>query len=649
MDSENIYLQDYARDLIRNSLDCISTSDKEGQLVVFNPAAVSTFGYTLEEVKTLGYEVMFANQEEFNRVHTILNEKGVYKGEVLNRRKNGEVFTSYLSANIVYDNNGEPIGTMGVSRDITSEKRQQAILQEKLNENEILFNEIQNLSEIATSVTNGIIETDATGIVLWSNKSFERMSGYQLSELLGKRLNDVFSTPPFFKNRSEEIERTKPHFNRPVQYAHFRKNGELFWVLVESTPIYNTNGSIKKIIEVCTEISEQKATEYALIKSEQNFRQISETIDDVFYLYNIVDKKYEYISPNCAKILGASPDFFYEGKSHTENYVLPEDKKITLEAEEKIERGEAYDIEFRMMINGEIRWIRERSKAIKNESGLIIRNSGICSDITEAKLNIALIQEQNMSIHESFTYARRIQNATLPSKLEIDQMFPEHLVFFQPKDSISGDFYVIDRGHNNSGNDFYAFIVADCTGHGVPGGILSILCNSLLKQSLKEYNVNSPAEALEWVKIQLNSLFHSSAEKRINDGMDVAFCAYFPDKKQLSFAGANLSCWIIRNKEFILIKGDRQHVGYMENAHEYTNHIIDLQDGDTIYLSTDGIVDQFGGASNKKFMRKQFVKLLTENAHLSMAEQKELIINSYNQWKGDSEQTDDICVFGIRI
>lgn len=649
MDAENIYLQDYARDLIHNSLDCISTSDKEGQLVVFNPAAVSTFGYSLEEVKSLGYDVMFASKEEFNRIHEILSTTGFYKGEVLNRRKNGEVFTSFLSANIVFDKNGNSIGTMGVSRDITTEKRQQATLQEKLNENEILFNEIQNLSEIATSVTNGIIETDKDGFVLWCNKSFERMSGYQLTELLGKRLNDVFSTPSFFIKRSEEIERTKPHFNRPIQYAHRRKNGELFWVLVESTPIYNPNGSIKKIIEVCTEISEQKATEYALVKSEQNFRQISETIDDVFYLYNIIDKKYEYISPNCASILGASPDFFYQGKSHTESYVLPEDKKITLEAKEKIERGEAYDIEFRMMINGEIRWIRERSNAIKNDKGIIIRNSGICSDITEAKINLALIKEQNVSIHESFSYARRIQNATLPSKFEIDQMFPEHFVFFQPKDSISGDFYVIDRGHNNRGSDFHAFIVADCTGHGVPGGILSILCNSLLKQSLKEYNVNSPAEALEWVKTQLNLLFHSSPEKRINDGMDVAFCVYFPDTRQLSFAGANLSCWIIRNHEFILIKGDRQHVGYMENAHAYTNHIINLEEGDTVYLSTDGIVDQFGGTSNKKFMRKQFVKLLSENAHLPMLEQKELIIDSYNAWKGDSEQTDDICVFGIRI
>lgn len=649
MDTENQYLQDYARDLIHNSLDCISTSNKEGQLVVFNPAAESTFGYSLEEVKTLGYNVMFASQEEFQRIHEIIESQGFYKGEVLNKRKNGEIFTSYLSANQVLDQNGELVGMMGVSRDISLEKNQQATLQEKLNENEILFNEIQNLSEIATSVTNGIIETDVNGIVLWGNKSFERMSGYSLTELLGKKLNDVFETPSFFVKRSIELEKGKPHFNRPIQYAHKRKNGEVFWVLVESTPILTTDGKIKKIIEVCTEISEQKATEFALVRSEQNFRQISETIEDVFYLYNIVDKKYEYISSNCSNILGADQEFFYTGKSHTESYVLDEDKAITLAAKEQIENGQSYDIEFRMMIHGEIRWIRERSNAIKNDSGLIIRNSGICSDITEAKINLALIEEQNASINESLAYARRIQNATLPSKEEIETLFPDHFVFYQPKDNISGDFYVIDSGKTNSGTDFLAFIVADCTGHGVPGGILSILCNSLLKQSLKESNVNSPADALEWVKNQLNLLFHSSAEKPINDGMDVGFCVYMPENKQLSFSGANLSCWVIRKNKLILIKGDRQHVGYMENAKQYTNHTVDIQDGDAIYLSTDGIVDQFGGESNKKFMRKKFVNLLCKNAHLPMLEQKEIIIHAYNEWKGKGEQTDDICVFGVRV
>lgn len=649
MDTDNRYLQDYARDLIHNSLDCISTSNKEGQLVVFNPAAESTFGYTLEEVKTIGYNVMFADDDEFNRVHETLAKTGFYKGEVLNRRKNGEIFTSFLSANSVLDKEGNIVGTMGVSRDITSEKSQNAKLQEKLNENEILFNEIQNLSEIATSVTNGIIETDNDGIVLWGNKSFERMSGYKLAELIGKRLNDVFATPDFFLKRSQELESTKPHFNRPTQYAHKRKNGEIFWVLVESTPIYNTNGSIKKIIEVCTEISEQKATEFALVRSEQNFRQISETIEDVFYLYNIVDKKYEYISANCANILGADQDFFYNGKSHTESYVLDEDKPITLEAKEKIENGESYDIEFRMMIKGEVRWIRERSNAIKSESGLIIRNSGVCSDITEAKINLALIEEQNASINESLTYARRIQNATLPSHEEIEKFFPDYFVIFQPKEYISGDFYVIEKGSTNSGSDFLSFIVADCTGHGVPGGILSILCNSLLKQSLKETSVNSPAEALEWVKSQLNILFRSSAGQTINDGMDVGFCVYSPEKKQINFAGANISCWIFRNSNLIEIKGDRQHVGYMENAKKYTDYKIDVQEGDAIYLSTDGIVDQFGGESNKKFMRKKLINLVKKISHLPMPEQKILILESYNDWKGNREQTDDICVFGLRI
>lgn len=643
------YLLEYTRHLVKNSLDCISTSDNDGHIVVFNPAAEKTFGYTREEIIKLGPTVMFKDESEFNRISEILERDGQYIGEVENKRKNGEIFTSFLTANIIFDDSGEAIGTMGVSRDISETSKQQKELEEQYKKNQELLNKIESLSEIATSVTNGIVETDTNGVITWCNYSFERITGYQMEELVGHIPSEILRIPHFYVEKFNELTAKGPIIDAPMQVAHYKKNGELFWILVETTAIRDKEGNIKKYIEVCTEITEQKQTEIALIDSEQNFRTISETIEDVFYLYNISEKQYEYISPNCVEVLGADQDFFYSGKKHTSTYVYPEDQPIVYEADKKVRNGMPYDIEFRMVVNGKLKWIRERSNPIYDEYGEIVKNSGICTDITESKRNLELIEEQNNSINESMMYAKRIQEATLPREEEIKKYFPNSFAIYQPKDYIGGDLYIIDQVRDNSGDEYKVFIVADCTGHGVPGGILSILCNSLLKQSLTEYSVNTPAEALNWVRKQLERLFQIENNRNIQDGMDVGFCVLNPKTNKMRFAGANNTCLIIRDGDLIEIKGDRQHVGYAEIEQPFNDHEFQLQPGDHVYLSSDGIMDQFGGNSNKKFLRKHFVQLLIEISSKTMDEQHAIIMETFQDWKGKNEQTDDICVLGIKI
>lgn len=643
------YLLEYPRHLVQNSLDCISTSDNDGNIVVFNPAAEKTFGYTRDEIVELGPVVMFKDDEEFNRINAILERDGKYIGEVENKRKNGEVFTSFLTANIILNDEGQPIGTMGISRDISDSSKQQKELEEQHKKNKELINKIESLSEIATSVTNGIVETDINGVITWCNSSFERITGYEMKELVGHLPSEILRIPHFYIEKFNELSAKGPILDAPIQVAHYKKNGELFWILIETTAIRDSKGTIKKYIEVCTEITDQKQTEIALIDSEQNFRTISETIEDVFYLYNISEKQYEYISPNCIDVLGADQDFFYSGKKHTSAYVYPEDQPIVYEADKKVRNGIPYDIEFRMVVNGRIKWIRERSNPIYDEYGEIVKNSGICTDITQEKKNLELIEEQNNAINESMMYAKRIQEATLPKDEEIKKYFPNSFAIYQPKDYIGGDLYIVDQVRDNSGDEYQVFIVADCTGHGVPGGILSILCNSLLKQSLTEYSVNTPAEALNWVRKQLERLFQIENNRNIQDGMDVGFCVYNPLTNLLRFAGANNTCLIIRDGELIEIKGDRQHVGYAENEQPFNDHEFIVKPGDNIYLSTDGIMDQFGGNSNKKFLRKHFIELLFEVEDKSMDEQRLTILETFQDWKGKNEQTDDICVLGIKI
>jgi serine phosphatase RsbU (regulator of sigma subunit) len=175
-----------------------------------------------------------------------------------------------------------------------------------------------------------------------------------------------------------------------------------------------------------------------------------------------------------------------------------------------------------------------------------------------------LIDLQNKDINESIQYAMLIQEATLPQKSDMDEIIPENFIFYRPKGMLGGDFFVVDHIKSNQSQEYTAFVVADCTGHGVPGAILSILCSSLIKQSLTNHEVDSPSKALDVVRGQLAKLFMSHDSKQMKDGMDVAFCVLNPAKNILSFAGANLSCHILRDDNWIELKGDKQHVGYSD-------------------------------------------------------------------------------------
>jgi len=193
------------------------------------------------------------------------------------------------------------------------------------------------------------------------------------------------------------------------------------------------------------------------------------------------------------------------------------------------------------------------------------------------------------------------------------------------------------------------FIVADCTGHGVPGAVLSLMCNVLIRESFTMGQVNTPAEALDYIRDRLINLFKSQSEERmIQDGMDIAFCVLNQDKNQLYFSGGNNSCVIISNGELKVHKGDRQYIGYSDSIVPFTNHVVDLKKGDCIFLYTDGYNDQFGGENFKKFSRKRLHQLLIEVSLLPMQDIRLALESEFDSWKGDAEQVDDVTIFGLR-
>jgi serine phosphatase RsbU (regulator of sigma subunit)/TPR repeat protein len=256
------------------------------------------------------------------------------------------------------------------------------------------------------------------------------------------------------------------------------------------------------------------------------------------------------------------------------------------------------------------------------------------------------IEKQNLQITTSINYAKRIQQAVLPSGVYAKTILGEHFVLFKPKDIVSGDFYWATRI-----DKLLLLVVADCTGHGVPGAFMSMLGVSFLNEIVRKKEVNSASDVLEHLRDSvIVALQQKSTANEQKDGMDVAVCVLNTETNYLQYAGAHNPLYIINNKkELTIIKADRQPVAYSENMRPFTNHEIQLFKGDCIYLISDGFEDQFGGKDDRKFLIKKLKEELVRIADKPMNEQGAILNNAFESWKGEQEQTDDVTLLGLRI
>ncbi|HLG02945.1 MAG TPA: SpoIIE family protein phosphatase [Bacteroidia bacterium] len=274
----------------------------------------------------------------------------------------------------------------------------------------------------------------------------------------------------------------------------------------------------------------------------------------------------------------------------------------------------------------------------------------------EVSLQKSIIEQKNKDITDSINYARRIQQAILPTPEEMRAVVPEHFVFYRPKDIVSGDLYWAATTAVTGDQQKKRAIVAalDCTGHGVPGAFMSIVGHTILEQTLSESSVSNPAMALDYLnRGVIKTLKQKTNDGSINDGMDIALCAIDFENLSLEYAGANNPVYIIRKGSLKQIAPDKQPIGaYLKVTRPFTNHAVPLEKGDCIYIFTDGIPDQFGGPRGKKFKYKQLQDLLLSNYQLPMAGQREAIRAKMEEWmsyEGEFEQTDDMLIIGIRI
>jgi tetratricopeptide (TPR) repeat protein len=270
------------------------------------------------------------------------------------------------------------------------------------------------------------------------------------------------------------------------------------------------------------------------------------------------------------------------------------------------------------------------------------------------------IEIKNQEMMDSITYAKRIQEAILPNLEFFKSQLPDSFIYYEPKDVLAGDFYWMDVV-----GDTIIWAAADCTGHGIPGAMVSVVCHNALNRSVHEFGLTDPGKILDNTRDLVIQSFEKSGMD-VKDGMDIALCCLDKKTNKLKFAGANNPLWIIRDssteklveKDFVSedgtfvlkeIKGDKQPVGHFYQQSPFTTSEVEIKKNDQLFVFTDGFADQFGGEKGKKLKYKNFKKLILQNSKESLEEHLNKLDEAFQSWKGDFEQLDDVCVIGVRI
>ncbi|MBA2612514.1 MAG: SpoIIE family protein phosphatase [Bacteroidetes bacterium] len=377
-------------------------------------------------------------------------------------------------------------------------------------------------------------------------------------------------------------------------------------------------------------------------------------LDKLNTLLVIVNNKgeVEFISNSSKALLGFEPEqllgnnwwIIPRQSEHEGTAVKEKIINIMLHDSYQVEQGFEHALK---TSKGLIKWFKW-SSTIMADDKLI----GIGIDITEKKkseqktqeINRALT-EKNKEITDSISYAKKIQEAILQNDSFLKTKFKDGFVLYQPKDIVSGDYYYF---YENAESIYV--VVIDCTGHGVPGALMSVIANSLLKEVFYNKSLTQPDEILYALdELLFDSINKNNLEEIRYDGMDIALCAIHKKTNVLSFAGVMRPLFIVRDNEIIETKGSKFPLGYYFDKKEFVLNTIQLKENDRLYLTTDGYADQFGGNNNKKLNRKAFKELLLSLNGMDGDEQNSFLDYSLKNWKQDEEQTDDILVVGITI
>ncbi|MFI5203721.1 MAG: two-component regulator propeller domain-containing protein [Flavobacteriales bacterium] len=297
------------------------------------------------------------------------------------------------------------------------------------------------------------------------------------------------------------------------------------------------------------------------------------------------------------------------------------------------------------MKDGKTMWTRASLTPIYDKKNKLSKVIALYSDITDRVITEQALIQSNKDITDSIVYARRIQEAILPNTSILKNSFPDSFLFYRPRDIVCGDFYWFTQI-----DEHFVWACADCTGHGVPGAMMTMIGNEYLHQIVNKNLVTSPEKVLSQLDERITrSLKQTDEGVQTRDGMDIGICSMDTKTMTARFCGANIPIYVLRNGELVEYASSKYPIGGMMEEKEFHGIEFTFQKGDTFYMCSDGYLDQFGGDEGKKFMRKRWRDLLLSIRAMDMAEQRNTIERIFDEWRGQYPQIDDVLVIGVKI
>ncbi len=535
-------------------------------------------------------------------------------------------------------------------------------------EKQKLFSSIVNYSEDA------IISKLLDGTVTSWNPGAEKSFGYAAEEIIGKNISTL--TPFHLRNEENEIMQKGEVIER-YETVRIRKDGTLINVSLTISPILDATGETVGFSQISCDISKR-------IKAEASLRERLAFNEGILGSLSaeiaVMNDDGAIIEVNKAwnDFAEANGESRLDRVSIGRNYLeICETAVIAGDAIAKEvldgilsvinNRQLSFNMEYPCDSPSEKRWFAMQvTSFVSDERKIVVAHEDISkrkqaeyalvelnehleqkveertNSLTSSKMEL---ERKNQDITDSITYALHLQRAMLPDSRLLFANFSEAFIINLPQSIVSGDFYWFNKSQNK-----FTIACADSTGHGVPGAFMSIVGAQLIDQAVKQ-DWNAPSEILERIDEGLNKALGGNEGENMADGMDMAFCIIDPAKKQIEFAGAMSSIVLVSSGKAQVYRGSRFALGkYMltKDKH-FETQTINYSSGDMLYLYTDGLKDQFGGEKNKKFMFERQVQLLEKTHNLAALEQERIIMKTFEAWKGDVDQVDDVMVMGVRL
>ena len=519
-------------------------------------------------------------------------------------------------------------------------KRSNQMLEEQIEEVNRTQKRMQLLLENASEVIT-IYEEDES--IRYISPSVETILGYGQKEMIGK--SDIDKVHPDHREVFKDIFRkmvAAPDSKVTVQYEYKSKDGSYIWIESTGTNCMS-NPAIHGYILNSRDITERRRAEQEQ-RMRSKMQALSENSPDL--ITRLEGDAISYINPVIEAYTGKGPESYLNRKvneTQLDNSILEGWLKIVEEVNQRNEKV-ATEMDFpsemgkRVM---QVNAIPEYDESEKLESVLVVSH-----DITERKLIELEIQNKNKKITESINYAKRIQTAILPNTRVINRALPDSFILYKPRDVVSGDFPWFVQIKDD------IFIAAvDCTGHGVPGALLSLIGYFLLNDIVRSRKVTEPGKILDLLDEGVTTTLRQDEDSTTKDGMDIALCKINLSEGVVEYAGAHRPLYIMKNGQMEEIKGNKFPIGggIFKNQTNFTNTRVELSKGDSIYFSSDGFPDQFGGPEGRKFGPKK-VREIIEKVHGSgMKEAMDEFDQQWESWRGDHKQTDDVLLIGIKF